>query len=216
MFASGARRVVLRDLMMLKIKPAPRYAKVGGGQLKLAGNARTKVVRDGFGADFDATGLHLTSKFATRLNKNPRRTRRRPILTVPIAVASRLSPDGRSGVLYTEGAAESLQLGAGQVFWKSPLLEPAPATATAEVEVQPTPAFPGKLGPIAITSFDLSAATIVSEPKARTIAVTGALLKLSAQTAATFEEAFAKPQEKSGVFHAGELFGTVSFTAQGQ
>jgi hypothetical protein len=32
--------------------------------------------------------------------------------------------------------------------------------------------------------------------------------------AATFEEVFAKPQERSAVVHPGELFGTASFTAQ--
>jgi hypothetical protein len=272
-FTRGKRKVVLREVM-LKIKPAPLYAKVGGGQLKLAGNAKTKVVREGFGAEFTATRLRLTQKFATRLNKKlglyrtkpfhpgmplaritstfqpasvnvlpqnrvtivpdpaivaklhelhvslnpvaPTELAAGPLFTSPIAVASRLSPDGRSGILYTEGAIEYLQLGAGQVFWKAPLFEPAPATSTAEVEVLPTPAFPGKLGPIQITTYDLSSATISSEPKARTISVSGAQLTLSAQSAATFEEAFSKPQEKSGVFHAGELFGSVSFTALGQ
>jgi hypothetical protein len=268
-FSTGQRRVVLSDVM-LKIKPAPLYAKVGGGQLKLAGNAKTRLVRDGFGARFTATGLRLTSKFATRLNKklglpgrplkpglplakitstvqpasvnvleagratllpdpaifaklhslhvsinpiSPAELAPGPIFTLPIALKGRISPDGRSGLIKTEGSLEFLQLGAGQVFWHAFNFELGIATTLAEVDVEPTPTFPGKLGQVPITTFDLPAATITSNPKARTIAFSDAHLALSAQSAATFNQAFAEGKE---VFKAAEPLGTVSFTAQGQ
>lgn len=67
-FAAGGRKVILRKIAF-KAKSAPLYAKVGGGQLKLATGARLTSRRSGFGAVFSATRLRLTSKFATRLNK---------------------------------------------------------------------------------------------------------------------------------------------------
>jgi hypothetical protein len=265
----GHRRVVLSDVM-LKIKAAPFYAKVGGGQLKLAGNAKTEVVRDGFGARFTATDLRLTSKLATRLNKklrlpgrplkpglplatitsavqpasvnvleegratfvpdpgifaklhelhvsvnpvSPAELAPGPLFSLPIALKGRISPDGRSGLLKTEGGLEFLQLGAGQVFSHAFNFELGANAALAELDVEPTPTFPGKLGQIPVTTFDLSAAAISANPKARTVTVNGAHLSLSAQGAATFNQAFA---EGKPVFIAGEALGTVSFTAQGQ
>lgn len=67
-FAAGRRKVVFRHLAF-KAKRAPLYAKVGGGQLKLAAGARVSSRRSGFGASFKASGLKLTAKLATRLNK---------------------------------------------------------------------------------------------------------------------------------------------------
>ena len=268
-FSAGKRRVVLSDVM-LKIKPAPLYAKVGGSQLKLAGNAKIKVLRDGFGARFTATGLRLTSKFATRLNKKLRSPGRPlkpglplatitsavqpasvnvleegratlvpdpgifaklhelhvsvnpvspaelapgPLFSLPIALKGRISPDGRSGLLKTEGSLEFLQLGTGQVFWHAFNFELGIDTTLAEIDVEPTPTFPGKLGQVPVTTFDLSTAGISSNPKARTITVNGAHLGLSAQSAATFNQAFASGKP---VFVPGESLGTLSFTAQGQ
>jgi hypothetical protein len=121
-----------------------------------------------------------------------------------------LAPSGRSGLLKTSGSLEFLQLGAGQVFWAEPWLELG-ANATAEVDVEPTPAFPGKLGRIGL--LDLAAGTASSDPKSRTIAVAGAQLTMQTQTAATFNQAFAAGKE---AFKAGELVGTISFTAQAQ
>jgi hypothetical protein len=268
-FLAGKRTVILRDVM-LKFKPAPFYAKVGGGQLKLAGNARTKVVRDGFGARFTATGLRLTSKFATRLNKklrlpgrplkpglplatitsavqpanvnvleagratfvpdpgifaklhelhvslnpvSPAELAPGPLFSLPIALKGRISPDGRSGLIKTEGSLEFLQLGAGQIFWHAFNFELGTDTTLAEVDVEPTPTFPGKLGQIPIAALDLAAAAISSNPRARTVTVSGAPLSLSPQSAATFNQAFAAGKE---VFKAAEALGTVSFVAQGQ
>jgi hypothetical protein len=67
-FASGTRKALLRDIVF-KAKRAPLYAKVGGGQLKLATGARLTSARAGFGAKFAAAGLRLGAKVASRLNK---------------------------------------------------------------------------------------------------------------------------------------------------
>ena len=58
----------------------------------------------------------------------------------------------------------------------------------------------------------MSRASVSSEPKSRTISVSGAPLTLAAQTAQTFNDAFAKGK---AVFGAGEVFGAVSFAAVG-
>lgn len=68
----GARgKVPLRDLV-LKAKRTPLYAKVGGGQLKVAAAKKVAAARAGFGAKLTATKLALSAKVATRLNKKLR------------------------------------------------------------------------------------------------------------------------------------------------
>jgi len=70
-FAKGNRKVPLREIE-LKAKRTPLFAKVGGSQLKLATAKKTVAKREGFGQGFVATGLELTAKVATRLNKKLR------------------------------------------------------------------------------------------------------------------------------------------------
>jgi hypothetical protein len=70
-FQAGKRKVPLRKIE-LKTKKTPLFAKVGGSQLKVASSKTTKVTRAGFGTAFNATGLELTQKVATRLNKKLR------------------------------------------------------------------------------------------------------------------------------------------------
>jgi len=70
-FVSGKRRVPLRAISF-KAKRAPLYAKVGGGQLKIASAKKLAFRRRGFGASFTATGLRITAKVATRLDKKLR------------------------------------------------------------------------------------------------------------------------------------------------
>lgn len=134
-----------------------------------------------------------------------------PTFTFPIIVGGAIAPDASEGTLRTGGSVELLQLGAGQVFWHEFWLDLGARSDSAEVDVEPTPAFPGKLGRIGV--LDLGAASVSSDPKARTISVSGAPLTLQAQTAKTLNEAFAEGKE---AFKAGEAAGTLSFTAQGQ
>jgi hypothetical protein len=70
-FARGPRRLPLREVVF-KAKRTPLYAKVGGGQLKLATAARLSDRRAGFGTAFTAGGLRLTAKAASRLGKKLR------------------------------------------------------------------------------------------------------------------------------------------------
>ena len=70
-FQRGNRKLPLRDIE-LKAKKTPLFAKVGGGQLKVASARGLSSQRQGFGQSFRAQGLSLTAKVATRLNKKLR------------------------------------------------------------------------------------------------------------------------------------------------
>jgi hypothetical protein len=70
-FQRGTRKVPLREIVV-KTKPEPLIAKVGGGQLKLATAAKRKFSRAGFGSSFTANDLRLSAKLATRLAKKLR------------------------------------------------------------------------------------------------------------------------------------------------
>ena len=70
-FADARKKVPLREIVV-KAKPTPLLAKVGGGQLKVASSGQVKPTRQGFGAKLTATKLALTAKVATRLNKKLR------------------------------------------------------------------------------------------------------------------------------------------------
>ena len=126
-----------------------------------------------------------------------------------------LALDGSAGTLETSGEIEALQLGGAQIFWQRSWLDFGAKALSAEVDTEPSPPYPGKAGRLTIA--DLGAiATVSADPKARTISVTGASLVLPAQTTAGFNEVFAHPKGKDEVFKAGEVLGTISFTAQSQ
>jgi hypothetical protein len=137
------------------------------------------------------------------------------LFTLPI-FGGTIAPDASLGTLETQGSLEFLQLGGGQVFWAEDWLDLDAKTASPEVNVQPSPPYQGKVGRVPIAGLGLTGASISSDPKARTVTVTGASLALQASTAATFNEVFARPQGKEGVFAVGEALGAVSFVAQGQ
>jgi len=134
------------------------------------------------------------------------------LFTLPI-FGGDLGPASVSGRLEYLGAVEFLQLGGGQVFWREPWLDLDAAALNGEVDVEPSPPYPGKvgrliLGPAATTTYS-------AEPEPRT--VSGSVtLTLDPAMAATFNEAFATPQGKSGVFSPGEALGALSFAAQSQ
>jgi hypothetical protein len=132
--------------------------------------------------------------------------------TFPIAIGGQIAPDGSEGTLRTAGALEFLQLGAGQVFFDELWLDLGAHSDTAEVDIEPVPAFPGKIGRVGV--LDHAPTAVASDPKARTISVSNAPLKLSAAAAQSFNQAFA--QGEGEVFVAGEGVGAVSFSAQGQ
>lgn len=131
--------------------------------------------------------------------------------TFPIAAGGALAPDGSQGTLRSAGAVEALQLHGAQLFWQEPWLDLGVHQSNAEVEVLPSPPYPGKIARTAV--FDLALAPVVSEPKQRTISVSGAQLTLNASAAQQLNEAFGGGK---AVFAAGEAVGTVSFAAVGE
>lgn len=134
------------------------------------------------------------------------------VFTLPIA-GGEISPDADLGRLETAGAIEFLQQGGGQVFWAESWLDLGAGAIIPEVEIRPSPPYAGKLGPLGVAAVRIVSATATS--RTRTVAATGSAA-LDATTAQTFNEVFAKPQGRDGVFAAGESLGTFSFTAQGQ
>jgi hypothetical protein len=115
----------------------------------------------------------------------------------------KLAPNAAGGYLQLEGALELLQLGGGQVIWREPKLDLDGGTfAPRELE--------------AVAALDLGAGATAVDPKKRTLSVTALPLELIEPTAALFNDAFAKSQNKQGVFSAGEVIGRISFVAEAQ
>jgi hypothetical protein len=133
--------------------------------------------------------------------------------TLPI-FGGTIAPDGALGTIATQGSLEALQLGGGQVFWAEPWLDLQTKSFSAEVDAEPSPPYAGKVGRVGIAG--LLGASVAADPKVRTVSVSGASLSLDAATAQTFNEVFAKPQGKDGVFAAGEALGAVSFVGWGE
>lgn len=124
------------------------------------------------------------------------------LFTFPI-FTGKLALDFSGGFLQLEGAIELLQLGGGQVIWKDPVLD-----------LDNSVVFPRERE--AVAGLNLGAGSTEANPERRTLTVTGATLVLNDLTAATFNDGFAKPQGREGVFSAGEVLGRVSFIAEAQ
>lgn len=152
----------------------------------------------------------LNSRFVSLNPISPAELSAGPTFTFPIVAGGAIAPDASLGTLRTGGAIEFLQQGSGgQIFQQEFWLDLATKGTSAEMEVRPLG--PGKLGRVEVLA--MGQASVSSNPGTRTISVSGAPLGLSTLTATTFDQAFA---EGKGVFAPGEIFGTLSFTAQGQ
>jgi hypothetical protein len=125
-----------------------------------------------------------------------------------------IAPDASSGTLETAGSLELIQQYGGQAFFRELAPELGLAGTRSEYQFIPSPTAPGPtaVGPL----LGLGTGTVVSEPKARTISVSGAALTLTDTTAQALNETFAKPQGKTNVFSAGEAFGTLAFAVQAE
>jgi len=135
-----------------------------------------------------------------------------PVFTLPI-FGGDLATAGPGGRLETQGALEFLQLGGGQVFWREPWLDLEAKVLDGEVDVEPSPPFGGQVGRVTLGPETPTAYASSAGPRT----ISGAFsLTLDPAMAQTFNETFAAPQGKAGVFAAGEALGTLSFTAQGQ
>jgi hypothetical protein len=69
---------------------------------------------------------------------------------------------------------------------------------------------------LSVASLGVAGAQKAIDPGQRTISLGSAPVILAATTAATLNEAFARPQGRDGLFQAGETLGNLSFSAQGQ
>jgi len=136
-----------------------------------------------------------------------------PLLSSPIAPASTISPDGAQGTIRTEGEAELLQLGAGQLFWGEQWLDLSAGADLITANLQPSPPYAGKQAQGPLFSLSLAGAQVTPDPQARTVSVANAALALTQTAADQMNQLFAQGK---GVFKAGEALGTLSFVAQGQ
>ncbi len=118
-----------------------------------------------------------------------------------------------TGRLATSGSLEFLQLGGGQVFWREPRLGLEAKALSGEIDVEPSPPFAGKAGVLPVAP--VSVVSYTADARARTVSG-GISLALDPAMASTFNETFAKPQGKAGVFVGGEAVGTLAFDAQAQ
>jgi hypothetical protein len=165
--------------------------------------------------------LVLDPAMAAKLNDlhvsvNPIFPAERPsFFTLPI-FNGKLALDFSTGFLQLQGGIELIKLGGGQIIWRESRIDLGARTLSAEVEVGPSPPYAGKAGVLAVAAFDLAAGTTALNPESRSLTVSGAALTLPEQTAALFNEAFAKPQGKENAFAAGEILGRISFTASSQ
>lgn len=125
-----------------------------------------------------------------------------------------IAPDAASGTVQTQGGLEFLQLGGGQVTLSEAWLELASSSLSAEADTQPSPPFAGRTERAPVAA--LGAAQHSANAKARTVTVTNAALTMSIAMAQSFNDVFAKPQGKDGVFAAGEAVGSVGFVAATQ
>jgi hypothetical protein len=135
------------------------------------------------------------------------------IFTFPIGLQSAISPDASLGTVKLSGDLEFLQLGGGQIFWHESWLELQSQTFAPEVDLEPKPPFPGKIGRTPVLALGLSQASVSSDPKQRTITLSGAPATLTAQSAEEFNKAFT---EGKGTFSAGEVVGVMGFGAVGE
>ncbi|MET0557717.1 MAG: hypothetical protein ABW065_03475 [Solirubrobacterales bacterium] len=131
-------------------------------------------------------------------------------------VGGTVAPDLGSGRLETGGAIEFLQLGGGQIFWAEGWFDFAAGAYQPEVDSEPSPPYAGRVGRIQVAPLSLAGATVSSDAGRRRIDLAGGTLSMDGGMAETFNEVFAKPQGKSGVFAAGEPVASISFSAQGQ
>jgi hypothetical protein len=186
---------------------------VGGGQLKVATSSKRSSARNGFGTKYSAKALKLTAKVATRLNKKLRPktpfTQGQILGTLTTVAQPQLVTvleQNRASVVLDPAFAAKMDSSSSRSTRSSPPNIPAG---------RPSPSRSSSMGrsPQPERAYEIGAYSASSDPKARTISVSGAPLTLTAATAQSFNEAFA---EGKAVFAAGDALGAISFVAQGQ
>ena len=137
-FVAGKNKVPFRHITF-KAKASPFYAKVGGGQLKVAKAGKLSFKREGFGIGFTATGLRLSAKVATRLSKKLRLGKAIAAGQQIGTMVSRVQP---TTVHLLAKNRISLALDAGFVAKLNKLFVSINPIAPAELGAGPTLSFP--------------------------------------------------------------------------
>jgi hypothetical protein len=120
-----------------------------------------------------------------------------------------LAPDLSSGTLNTSGGVQIAKTAGATMQLTNIGIDFATKVALTDLTILPTP---GNAGRASIADIDLTGATVVVDPVARTFTVTNALANIQALAAATLNATFPGGTD----FAAGDPFGTFSFVAQGQ
>ncbi len=151
-----------------------------------------------------------------------------PVTAVFPISGGTVGPTATTGVLQTAGGLKLTQnleaVGKGETTLVMGNIWVDLGAKTASVEVTITnPKTPeanlGNLGRASIADINLTGATIVSDPTARTVSVQNASATLQAVTAETLNSVFITPIEKATMepqtkFAGGDPLGVFSFTAQ--
>ncbi len=172
------------------------------GNAKLEGNLETLIKFAKLGVEVEPIAPTTVEKVTT--------------FVFPLS-GGNIAPNGLSGVPQSAGGVKFTQepVTGIHVFLtlKNIYIDLATKKATAEVAIEDDSEAvktPGPLGRVSIADLKTEAATISSDPTARTVAVVGAAAVLQGTTAFTLNETFAGGKEE---FKEGESLGTFSFLA---
>ncbi len=136
-------------------------------------------------------------------------TMKGPFFTFPFTGGT-LAPDATSGTVNASGGIQIAKPAGNTVQFTNLSLDFALKTVLSDNTVNGT-----LTGRASIADLDMSAATVTSDSAAKTITVTGAVVRLQTVSAALLNDQF--PTLVPGQeFAAGDSLGTVSFTAQTQ
>jgi hypothetical protein len=133
-----------------------------------------------------------------------------------------LAPNATAGTVTTTGGVQILKKAktySPTVVLKNIIVDFKENTATVELELLPAPPFPGAVGRSSIVTVAVESKNVVTNPTARTIAVTNATAALQAVAAQTLNSVFNQPAPEpppASNFVVGDQLGTFSMTVQAQ
>jgi hypothetical protein len=142
----GPRKKAPFTKLEVKTKRSPLYAKVGGGQQKVALARQIAFKREGFGYGFSATGLQLSQKSAVRLDKR---------LDTEAFVANQ--PLGDLEVSSQPATTAVLAAGRGTL-----VPDPAFLAKLKALHVSLTPISPAELAPGPVLSFPIAVGGMIA------------------------------------------------------
>ena len=161
-FVSGRRKVPFR-LISFKAKRSPLYARVGGTQFKVASAQKLTSKREGFGVGFTASGLRLSAKVATRLDKKLR-------------LGNAIQPGQQLGTIVSKVNPSAVHLLPQSRV--SLALAPAFVAKLNSLFVSLNPIAPAELGSGPTLSFPISPESILSPDASTGLIKTGGAVEL--------------------------------------